>query len=83
MYKYIILIPVILLLRKDFQVFQMEGKQFFIQLGILSTCWLLLSIFSFVIEIPLLLSISILIRGIIYSVIFLVSLFQYKLLIIE
>lgn len=83
MYKYIILIPVILLLRKDFQVFQMEGKQFFIQLGILSTCWLLLSIFSFVIEIPLLLSINILVRAIIYSVIFLVSLFQYKSLIIE
>jgi len=66
MYKYLILIPVCLLFWQEFKVFEREDESFFIRLGILSSAWITLAIFSYVMEIPLVFSLFILIRGLIY-----------------
>jgi len=80
MYKFLIIVPVLILLWKDFQVFQIEGRNFIVQLGILSSCWIILSVFSFVFEIPRIFSIFFLIRGLIYFILFMYTVIRLKLL---
>lgn len=78
MYKYILIIPVVFLLLQDIKVFQIEGNEFLIKIGLLSVGWIFVSISSFILEIPILISFIFLIRALIFSFIYIYSVLRSR-----
>jgi len=68
--KFLLLIPISLLFLYEFKVGLLEDHTFIIHNGVISSLWIIISIISFVIQIPSIISLMFLGRGMIYFVCF-------------
>lgn len=68
MLKYILIVPVFILIRFELRAGLKDGYEFLKDIAIIAMSWLILSVISMVIELPLLLSLFFLFRGLIFSI---------------